>query len=87
MSVIAYDDIEYSGIIQNVIETLSELDRYIVRIWVDGTEIPYWVFDDDTIEFLHESIKITKVEKGTKTTTWILYGIIMSFEVVTNVAP
>ena len=85
MTVISYEDIEYSGIIGDVIKTLSKLDNYILRIWVDGTEIPYRVFDEDTIEFLHESIKITDAES--KSITWILYGIIMSFKVVTNVTP
>ena len=87
MTVVYYDNIEYSGIIQNVVETLSEMEKYVLRIWVDGTEVPYLIFGDDEIEFLHESVKITTVEDRTRKITWILYGIIMSFEVTTNVAP
>jgi len=87
MTVIAYEDIEYSGIINDVIDSLSNLDKYILRIWVDGTEIPFSVFHDDEIEFLHESVKITSTEGSTKTISWILYGIIMSFKVTTNATP
>lgn len=86
MTVISYEDIQYSGIILNVIETLSEMDKFVLRIWVDGTEVPYTIFGDDEIEFLHESVKITTIQDRTKKVTWVLYGIIMSFEVTTNVA-
>lgn len=80
--IVSHEDIDYSGVIGNVIETLDGLDRYILRIWVDSTEIPFTIFDDDKIEFLQESIKVTSSDGGT--ITWILYGIIMTLKVTTN---
>ena len=77
-------DIEYSGVVTDVINTLSRIEEtlnpFVLKIWVDGTEIPFTVTDDDTIEFLQESIKIT-YSNGHKV-VWLLYGIIMVLEVI-----
>lgn len=83
MTVVSHD-FEYSGIILDVIETLVHLDKYILQIWVDSTEIPFTVYDCDKIEFLQESIKITGSDN---TITWILYGIVMCMKVTSNATP
>ena len=76
--IVSHDEIEYSGIIQDVIKTLKGKKSFFLHIWVDGTEIPYMATEMDDIEFLHESIKISHDDSA----TWILYGIIMVFRVV-----
>jgi len=78
MTVVAHNDIAYSGVVNDVIETLKDQDQFVLKIWVDSTEIPFTATDDDEVEFLHESIKITTEHR----VRWILYGIIMVFEVV-----
>ena len=66
-------DVEYSHIMLDFIHTLQENENLCVRIWTDGSEIPFKFSNNDCIEFLKEAIKIEKDGK----ITWILYGIIM----------
>lgn len=83
--IVSHDDMEYSGVVTDVIRTLKGLDHFILQIWVDNTEIPFTVYDNDDLEFLHESIRITSNSENT--VTWVLYGIIMTFKVTGYVAP
>ena len=71
-------DIQYSGIIKDVIDVLEGMDSFTLKIWVDGSEIPFKVDESSDIEFLEESVKISN-DTGF---TWILYGIIMVIRVM-----
>ena len=74
-------DIDYSGVVSDVIQHLKSMDVFILKVWIDNTEIPFEGTDDDDIEFLQQAIKITKG----KETVWILYGVIRTFKVLGNV--
>ena len=72
-----YEDIEYSHILSDVIATLEDAELFMMQVWVDGTEVPFTIDDEDDIEFLKDALKISNNGK----TTWILYGIIMAIRV------
>ena len=74
----SYDEIEYSDIIKDVISTLKSSEKFILKIWVDGSEVPFKIGEVADIEFLKESVKISSDEGF----TWILYGIIMVIQVI-----
>ena len=71
-------DIQYSGIIRDVIDVLKGMDSFTLKIWVDGSEVPFKIDETSDIEFLEESVKISN-DTGF---TWILYGIIMVIRVM-----
>ena len=75
--IIKHDEIDYSGVVSNVIEHIKTKSIWVMNIWTDGAEIPFTATDNDVVEFLEESVKITKGQES----TWILYGIIMTFKV------
>lgn len=75
--IISYD-IQYSGIIRDVIDVLEDMDSFTLKIWVDGSEVPFKIDETSDIEFLEESVKISN-DTGF---TWILYGIIMVIRVM-----
>lgn len=72
-----YDDIEYSYILEDVINTLLNAEQFIMKVWVDGSEVPFAIDDSNDVEFLKEALKVSSGNE----TTWILYGIIMAIRV------
>lgn len=74
---IAYDDIEYSHIISDLINELSKDVGFVVDIWTDGSELPQSInTKEQDVEFLKDAIK---VYDGVKI-KYILYGIILVIE-------
>ena len=71
-------DFEYSHVISDVISELLKADNFVMQIWVDGTELPFTVTDEEDVEFLKEAIKISHEHS----TEWVLYGIIRSIKVI-----
>lgn len=72
-----YEDIEYSHILEDVINTLLNAEQFIMKVWVDGSEVPFTIDDSNDVEFLKEALKVSRDNE----TTWILYGIIMAIRV------
>lgn len=72
-----YDDIEYSHVLLDVIDTLQNAEQFLMQVWVDGTEMPFTIDDDNDVEFLKDALKVSNNGE----TTWILYGIIMAIRV------
>ena len=54
------DDCEYTITIADLMVTLSELDEFIVWIWIGSVEKPLKFTDSDEFTFLQESIKVKK---------------------------
>lgn len=75
--IIAYDDIEYSHIISDLIEEVSKDVEFEVKIWTDGSELPQPInTKEQDVEFLKDAIK---VYDGVRV-KYILYGIILVIE-------
>lgn len=52
------EDNEYSVIIADLIETLSATNKFELKIWIRGTEIPYIYYDDCNFHFMQEGVRI-----------------------------
>lgn len=54
------DDCEYTVTIADLIETLAGLDKYLLKIWVTGSELPFGFDHEYDLHFLQESIRIQR---------------------------
>ena len=54
------DDCEYTVTIADLIETLAGLDKYLLRIWVTVSELPFVFNQGYDLNFLQESIRIQR---------------------------
>ena len=52
------EDCDYTITIADLMVMLSELDEFILKIWISGSEIPFKYSQDDDFKFLQESLKI-----------------------------
>jgi len=52
------DDCEYTITIADLIETLASCDKFVIRIWLTGSELPFVYNQNHDFIFLQESIRI-----------------------------
>lgn len=52
------EDCEYTVSIADLMVTLSKLDKFELKIWITGTELPFEYSEKDDFKFLQESLKI-----------------------------
>ena len=52
------EDCEYTISIADLMITLSELDKFTLKIWITGTELALEYTDEDDFKFLQESLKV-----------------------------
>ena len=72
-----HEGCEYTILIADLIETLSELTKFKVLIWITGTEIPYGFDQTKDFEFLQEGLKVS----GNESIEYIFYDTITSIKV------
>lgn len=73
------DECEYTILIADLIETLAGLDDFLLRIWVNGSEISYdFKSKDKDFEFLQEGLKISDEAM----IDYIFYDTIVSVKVI-----
>ena len=52
------EDCDYTISIADLMVTLSQLDKFELKIWITGTELPFEYSEKDDFKFLQESLKI-----------------------------
>jgi len=72
------DDCDYTVLIADLIETLAGLDKFVLRIWVSGSEISYDFESDNDFKFLQEGLKVSNKDM----TDYIFYDTIVSVKVI-----
>ena len=72
------DDCEYTTLIADLIETLASLEKFMLRIWVSGSEISYDFTSDNDFKFLQEGLKVSDNEM----VDYIFYDTIVSIKVI-----
>lgn len=53
-------DGEFTFTISDLIQTLSKLDNFKLKIWVSNVELPFTYTEKCDFVFLQESIRVTK---------------------------
>lgn len=66
------DNSEFTILTVDFIETLAKANEFILKIWVNGSEIPYRYTEKDELYFMQEGIRI----KGDGFIDWIFYDTI-----------
>ena len=72
------EDCEYTVLIANLIETLSSVERFSLKIWVSNVELPFKFNESDDIQFLQEGVRIERDGK----IEYIFYDLITHIKVV-----
>ena len=52
------EDCEYTVTIADLMVTLSKLEKFNLRLWVTGSELPLEYSEKDDFKFLQESLKV-----------------------------
>ena len=83
MNITIDKDSEFSITMKDFIETLSQQDEFLLKIWVNGSEIPYKYKNDCDFHFISEGIRITRYIKYEdlgefKTIDYVLYDTIVA---------
>lgn len=76
-------DSEFTVTLKDFIETLSQQDEFLLKIWVNGSEIPYEYENNCDFHFMSEGIRITRHRKYEdlgefKTIDYVLYDTIVA---------
>lgn len=58
MAVNVMDDCEFTVLIADFIKTLAGHDKFLVRIWISGSEIAYSYTHKDDFLFLQEGLRV-----------------------------
>lgn len=53
------EDCEYAILFADLIETLSRLDKFVLKIWVNGSELPFEFYSSFDFHFVQEGIRIS----------------------------
>ena len=68
------DDNDFTVLIADFIETLSGTDKFVLKIWITGSEIPYVFHYDDHFYFMQEGFRVDNGER----IDWFFYDNIVS---------
>lgn len=55
------DDNEFTVLIADFIETLAGTGKFVLKIWINGNEIPYKFTDEDSFYFMQEGVRISSL--------------------------
>ena len=72
------DNAEYTLFVANLIETLSHTDVFVLKVWINGSELPFEFNQDCSFYFTQEGFRVD-------TGMWIdyiFYDNIMSLRVI-----
>ena len=68
------DDNEFTIIIGDFIKVLAGADRFVLKIWITGSEVPYIFTDEDKFHFMQEGFRVSQGNH----TDWFFYDNIVS---------
>ena len=72
------DDCEYTTMIADLIETLASMDKFLLKIWIGNSELPYLFNHNHDIRFLQEGVRI----QNENVVEYIFYDIINDLRVI-----
>lgn len=72
------DDNEFSVLIADFIETLSGTEKYVLKIWLRGTVLPYEYDESFDYHFMQEGVRIMNHNR----IDWMFYDEIASMRVI-----
>ena len=67
-------DNDFTIIIADFIKILASANRFVLKIWISGSEVPYIFSDEDKFYFMQEGFRVTQK----KHTDWFFYDNIVS---------
>ena len=68
------DDNDFTIIIADLIETLAGTSKFVLKIWITGSEVPYLFTDEDKFYFMQEGFRVSQK----KHIDWFFYDNIVS---------
>ena len=71
-----HDDSEFTILIADFIETLAKTERFQLRVWISGSELPIPLDETCIFHFMQEGFRVTIGNK----ILWIFYDTINSME-------
>ena len=63
------DDCEFSILVADLIKTLNDTQKYILKIWLRGTELAFTYTNEWNYHFMQEGVRIMDNEQ----IDWIFY--------------
>lgn len=74
MTISLEKDNEFTVLIADFIETLAGTGRFILKVWITGSEIPYVYTEKDNFHFMQEGFRVDDGER----IDWFFYDTIAS---------
>ena len=68
------EDNEFTILIGDFIKTLAGTDRFVLKVWITGSEVPYIFTDEDKFYFMQEGFRVSQG----KHIDWFFYDNIVS---------
>lgn len=68
------EDNEFTILIADLIETLAGTTRFVLKVWINGSEVPYIFTDEDNFYFMQEGFRVSQK----KHIDWFFYDNIVS---------
>ena len=78
MSITLCDDCEFSILIADLIKTISNTEKYLLKIWLRGTELPFKYSYERDYHFMQEGVRIM----DDRHIDWIFYDEIAFVRVI-----
>ena len=69
MSITLCDDCEFSILVADLIKTINDTSKFLLKIWLRGTELSFNYSDEWDYHFMQEGVRIMNNEQ----IDWIFY--------------
>ena len=69
MSITLCDDCEFSILVADLIKTINDISKFLLKIWLRGTELSFDYSDEWNYHFMQEGVRIMNNEQ----IDWIFY--------------
>ena len=69
MSITLCDDCEFSILVADLIKTINDTPKFLLKIWLRGTELAFNYSDEWNYHFMQEGVRIMNNEQ----IDWIFY--------------
>ena len=69
MSITLCDDCEFSILVADLIKTINDTSKFLLKIWLRGTELSFNYSDEWNYHFMQEGVRIMNNEQ----IDWIFY--------------
>ena len=69
MSITLCDDCEFSILVADLIKTINDTSKFLLKIWLRGTELSFDYSDEWNYHFMQEGVRIMNNEQ----IDWIFY--------------